>query len=78
LPKQSSGACFRLGRQHSTVLLLRSQPVVVGEECFLRRGELKLSHPISNGIVQKWEDMGHIWDYVFNQELQVPLNRAVL
>jgi actin-related protein 2 len=41
------------------------QDIVVGESCSQLRHQLEVSYPISNGIVQNWDDMGHIWDHTF-------------
>lgn len=36
-----------------------------------QRQQLEVTYPISNGIVQNWEDMGHIWDHTFYNVLKV-------
>lgn len=54
-------------------------PLLIGEPCFEHRQQLKLSYPISNGIVQKWDDMGQIWDHAFQDVLQIdPSDSRVL
>lgn len=47
------------------------QDVVVGEACAGLRNQLDISYPVNNGIVQNWEDMGHVWDHAFFSELKV-------
>ena len=47
------------------------QDVVIGEECSQQRHSLEVTYPISNGIVQQWNDMQHIWDHTFYKQLQV-------
>ena len=32
---------------------------------------LAMDHPIKDGLVTNWEDMEVIWNYVFNDELQI-------
>ena len=34
---------------------------------------------MENGIVKKWDDMMHLWDYTFNEKLQIdPTGRKIL
>lgn len=47
------------------------QDIVVGETCLNLRHQLDISYPVNNGIVQKWDDMGHVWDHAFYNELKV-------
>lgn len=47
------------------------QDTVVGEACANLRHQLDVSYPVHNGIIQNWEDMCHIWDYAFFNELKV-------
>eukprot|EP00438_Fugacium_kawagutii_P032955 Skav223865 [mRNA] locus=scaffold1226:140930:145722:- [translate_table: standard] len=53
--------------------------VWVGEEAQRRRGVLRLSWPIEQGLVTKWEDLEHIWHHTFYTDLRVaPEELAVL
>ncbi|KAI8541284.1 hypothetical protein RHMOL_Rhmol08G0049800 [Rhododendron molle] len=45
--------------------------IVVGDACLDLRHQLDVSYPVTNGIVQKWDDMGHVWDHAFFNELKV-------
>ncbi|KAK7835678.1 actin-related protein 2 [Quercus suber] len=45
--------------------------IVVGESCADLRHQLDVSYPVSNGIVQNWEDMSHVWDHAFYNELKI-------
>ncbi|XP_021310272.1 actin-related protein 2 isoform X2 [Sorghum bicolor] len=47
--------------------------IVVGAACADLRHQLDVSYPVTNGIVQNWDDMGHIWDNAFYSELKVPV-----
>ncbi len=47
------------------------QDIVVGQECSQQRHSLEVTYPITNGIVQKWDDMQHVWDHTFYDQLQV-------
>ena len=44
---------------------------MVGEEASKLSSMLEISHPIENGIINNWEDMKHLWDYTFNEKLQI-------
>ncbi|KAK6928557.1 hypothetical protein RJ641_007148 [Dillenia turbinata] len=45
--------------------------IVVGEACADLRHQLDISYPVNNGIVENWDDMGHVWDHAFFNELKV-------
>ncbi|KAK1282514.1 Actin-related protein 2 [Acorus calamus] len=45
--------------------------IVVGEACAEFQNQLDISYPVSNGIVQNWDDMGHVWDHAFFSELKI-------
>lgn len=45
--------------------------VFVGNDCTNRRHELDISYPVSNGLVQSWEDMQHVWDHTFEDVLRM-------
>lgn len=42
----------------------------VGQQAVDHRGIMKLSYPMTHGVVKNWEDMQRIWEYVF-KELEV-------
>mmetsp|Transcript_987 Transcript_987/g.1179 ORF Transcript_987/g.1179 Transcript_987/m.1179 type:complete len:377 (-) Transcript_987:78-1208(-) len=51
----------------------------IGDEAQKMRGVLKLSYPISSGIVTEWELMEKVWEYCFSNELRVdPTEHKVL
>jgi actin-related protein len=58
--------------------LCLSQDIVVGAACADLRHQLDVSYPVTNGIVQNWDDMGHIWDNAFYSELKVCLTLLVM
>lgn len=41
------------------------EDLMVGDEASKLRAMLEISYPMENGIVQNWEDMCHVWDYMF-------------
>eukprot|EP01006_Ploeotia_vitrea_P035636 TRINITY_DN65915_c11_g7_i1.p1 TRINITY_DN65915_c11_g7~~TRINITY_DN65915_c11_g7_i1.p1 ORF type:complete len:387 (+),score=225.82 TRINITY_DN65915_c11_g7_i1:152-1312(+) len=45
--------------------------VMVGDECAKHRSMLDCGYPVENGIVRSWRDMQHLWDYTFNERLQI-------
>ena len=44
---------------------------MVGEEVEKVRGGLKVTYPIENGRVSNWDDMEHLWNYIFHDKLGV-------
>ena len=44
---------------------------MVGDECTVARDFLETSYPITNGIVQKWDDMVHLYNYTFHERLNI-------
>ena len=44
---------------------------MVGDEASQLRSMLEVSYPMENGIVRNWEDMKHVWDYTFNEKLNI-------
>ena len=48
----------------------------VGADAKARRGVLKLCYPIEDGIVNNWDDMEKIWEYVFVDGLRVDPNKS--
>lgn len=50
-----------------------------GDEAAAARSMLQISYPMENGIVKKWDDMQHLWDYTFFEKMQVdPTGRKIL
>ncbi len=47
------------------------QDLMVGDEASQLRSMLEVNYPMENGIVRNWDDMKHVWDYTFNEKLQV-------
>ena len=47
------------------------QDLMVGDEASQLRSMLEVNYPMENGIVRNWDDMMHVWDYTFNEKLQV-------
>ncbi|KEG08963.1 actin-related protein 2 [Trypanosoma grayi] len=45
--------------------------LVLGDECSGVRHLLDMTYPIRNGIIQNMDDMCHLWDYAFNELLQI-------
>ena len=50
---------------------IKLKDIMVGDEASALRTMLQVSYPMNNGIVQNWQDMKHVWDYTFNERLQI-------
>mmetsp|Transcript_9024 Transcript_9024/g.13646 ORF Transcript_9024/g.13646 Transcript_9024/m.13646 type:complete len:393 (-) Transcript_9024:48-1226(-) len=50
---------------------LEVKDIMVGDEASALRQMLQITYPLDNGIVRNWEDMMHVWDYTFNEKLQI-------
>lgn len=45
--------------------------VMVGDEAAKLRSMLQVTYPLENGIVRNWGDICHVWDYTFNERLNL-------
>lgn len=53
--------------------------IMCGDEAAAARTMLQISYPMENGIVKKWDDMQHLWDYTFFEKMKVdPTGRKIL
>lgn len=53
--------------------------IMCGDEAAAARTMLQISYPMENGIVKKWEDMQHLWDYTFFEKMKIdPRGRKIL
>lgn len=50
--------------------------IMVGDEAAENRSFLQMTQPMEHGIVKNWEDMRHLWNYTFNEKLQVDTQGA--
>jgi len=50
-------------------LLLKD--IMVGDDVTKARDLLETSYPITNGIVQNWDDMIHLYNYTFSERLKI-------
>ena len=50
------------------------KPLMLGDEANPLRSMLEISYPISEGIVENWDDMTALWEYVFFQRMNLPKN----
>ena len=58
---------------------VESKAEYIGDDAQKMRGVLKLSYPISSGIVTEWDLMEKVWEYCFSNELRVdPSEHKVL
>ncbi|KAK4224687.1 actin-domain-containing protein [Podospora fimiseda] len=53
--------------------------IMCGDEAAAARTMLQVSYPMENGIVKKWDDMQHLWDYTFYEKMKIdPRGRKIL
>ncbi|RPA81445.1 Actin/actin-like protein [Ascobolus immersus RN42] len=53
--------------------------IMCGDDAAAVRSHLQVSYPMENGIVRKWDDMQHLWDYTFFEKLKIdPTGRKIL
>ena len=45
--------------------------IMVGDDAAENRSFLQMTQPMEHGIVKNWEDMRHLWNYTFQEKLQV-------
>ncbi|CAE7937836.1 arp2, partial [Symbiodinium sp. KB8] len=56
-----------------------SQSLVVGDRAAELRKALEISYPLENGIVKNWDDMEHVWNYMFAEKLKAdPSGQRIL
>lgn len=52
---------------------------MVGDEAAALRRALDISYPLENGIIRNWDDMEHVWSYLFNDKMKInPADKKVL
>lgn len=52
---------------------------MVGEACSRERHNLEVTYPVVNGVIQHWDDMQHVWDHTFNEQLHIdPTDSKIL
>ncbi|KAG8526651.1 uncharacterized protein KY384_008080 [Bacidia gigantensis] len=53
--------------------------IMCGDEAAAARSHLQITYPMENGIVKRWDDMSHLWDFTFYEKMQIdPTNRKIL
>mmetsp|Transcript_49695 Transcript_49695/g.107649 ORF Transcript_49695/g.107649 Transcript_49695/m.107649 type:complete len:388 (+) Transcript_49695:160-1323(+) len=58
-------------RAEESVTDVQLKDIMIGDECTKARDMLETSYPITNGIVQRWEDMQHLYNYTFFDRLKI-------
>jgi actin-related protein 2 len=46
--------------------------MMMGDEANPLRSFLEITYPIREGIVENWDDMTYLWDYVFHTKMGLP------
>ncbi|KAI0912363.1 actin family [Ustulina deusta] len=53
--------------------------IMCGDEAAAARTMLQITYPMENGIVKRWDDMQHLWDFTFFEKMQIdPRGRKIL
>jgi len=52
--------------------------VFIGKKAQELRGLLKIKYPVEHGIVTDWDDMEHIWKYIYEDELKTASEEVIL
>ncbi|DAZ95129.1 TPA: hypothetical protein N0F65_009760 [Lagenidium giganteum] len=50
---------------------LREREFFVGNECQQYREHLEVVHPINRGVVEDWDSLERLWEFIFTHELRV-------
>ncbi|KAI4185834.1 MAG: hypothetical protein L6R41_003881 [Letrouitia leprolyta] len=45
--------------------------IMCGDEAAAARSMLQITYPMENGIVKRWDDMEHLWNYTFNEKMKI-------
>jgi actin-related protein 2 len=45
--------------------------IMCGDEAAAARSALQITYPMENGIIKRWDDMFHLWDYTFHEKMKV-------
>ena len=58
-------------RSTTKVNNIEVKELMVGEDASTLRQLLEISYPMKNGIVRSWDDMKHIWDHTFFDQMKI-------
>ncbi|MCJ1462628.1 Arp2/3 complex subunit, actin nucleation center [Pseudocyphellaria aurata] len=45
--------------------------IMCGDEAAAARSMLQITYPMENGIVKRWDDMEHLWNYTFDEKMKI-------
>ncbi|RYO72678.1 Actin-related protein 2 [Alternaria arborescens] len=58
---------------------IQLKDIMCGDEAAAARSMLQITYPMENGIVKRWDDMQHVWDYTFYDKMNLdPTGRKIL
>ncbi|KAF2169888.1 hypothetical protein M409DRAFT_20302 [Zasmidium cellare ATCC 36951] len=58
---------------------IQLKDIMCGDEAAAARSMLQITYPMENGIVKRWDDMQHLWDYTFFEKMRIdPTGRKIL
>jgi actin-related protein 2 len=53
--------------------------IMCGDEAAAARSMLQITYPMENGIIKRWDDMQHLWDFTFFEKMKIdPRGRKIL
>ena len=52
-----------------------SPNIQIGDEAFQSKDRLNITSPIKHDIIEDWDDMIKMWEYVFTKKLQIPMDQ---
>ena len=58
-------------RSEEKIQDMELKDIMVGDDVTKARDMLETAYPITNGIVQNWEDMTHLYNYTFEERLKI-------
>ena len=48
---------------------LKLKDIMCGDEAAAARSMLQITYPMENGIIKRWDDMQHLWDYTLLEKM---------
>ena len=58
---------------------IKLKDIMCGDEAAAARSMLQITYPMENGIVKRWDDAQHLWDYTFFDKMKIdPTGRKIL
>jgi centractin len=52
--------------------------IFIGRKAQELKGLLKINYPIEHGVVDDWDDMERIWNYIYQSELETASEEVLI